>query len=109
MRRVVAIASLALASAAGCTRLTARPALTEVSQVVAERTSSAPIPVDDVDARQELDQRLATLLEEELSAETAIRVALLNNRSLRATYQRLRVAQADLVQAGLLPNPVVHA
>ena len=33
-------------------------------------------------------------------------MALLNNPTLRATYEDLGVAQADLVQAGLLRNPV---
>jgi cobalt-zinc-cadmium efflux system outer membrane protein len=33
-------------------------------------------------------------------------VALLNNRELQAMYAELGVAQADLVQAGLLDNPV---
>ena len=33
-------------------------------------------------------------------------MALLNNRELQALYAELGVAQADLVQAGLLSNPV---
>ena len=33
-------------------------------------------------------------------------MALLNNRELQAVYAELGVAQADLVQAGLLTNPV---
>ena len=35
-----------------------------------------------------------------------MQVALLNNRELQALYAELGVAQADLVQAGLLKNPV---
>ena len=31
---------------------------------------------------------------------------LLNNRNLQATFEDLGIAQADLVQAGLLKNPV---
>jgi outer membrane protein, heavy metal efflux system len=49
------------------------------------------------------------LLAEELSADGAVQVALLNNRGLRATYEDLGVSQADLVQAGLLSNPVFSA
>lgn len=51
------------------------------------------------------DRAVARLLAEELSAEGAVQVALLRNADLQATYERLGVAQADLVQAGLLDNP----
>jgi cobalt-zinc-cadmium efflux system outer membrane protein len=46
------------------------------------------------------------LLQDTLTADGAIQVALLNNRDLQAVYAELGVAQADLVQAGLLKNPV---
>jgi len=46
------------------------------------------------------------LLEQELTAQAAVQIALLNNRNLQADYERLGVAQADLVEAGLLENPV---
>ena len=46
------------------------------------------------------------LLARELTADDAVQVALLNNRRLQATYEELGIAQADLVQAGLLANPV---
>jgi cobalt-zinc-cadmium efflux system outer membrane protein len=49
---------------------------------------------------------VARLLEDPLSPESAVQVALLNNRRLQADYEDLGVAQADLVQAGLLENPV---
>jgi cobalt-zinc-cadmium efflux system outer membrane protein len=42
----------------------------------------------------------------QLTADTATQIALLNNRNLQATYAELGVAQADLVQAGLLENPI---
>src|SRR5688500_346554 len=45
----------------------------------------------------------------ELTADDAVRVALLSNRRLQATFEELGVAQADLVQAGLLRNPIFSA
>ncbi|MEB0135382.1 TolC family protein [Actimicrobium sp. CCC2.4] len=48
---------------------------------------------------------LAPLLATPLSVDSAVQIALLNNRGLQATYQRLGVAEADLVQAGRLQNP----
>jgi hypothetical protein len=36
-----------------------------------------------------------------------VQIALLNNRGLQASYWSLGVAEADLVQAGRLQNPVL--
>jgi cobalt-zinc-cadmium efflux system outer membrane protein len=51
-------------------------------------------------------QAVRRLLQQELTVDAAVQVALLNNRNLQATYETLGVAQADLVEAGLLDNPV---
>jgi cobalt-zinc-cadmium efflux system outer membrane protein len=53
-----------------------------------------------------VDDAVASMLAAELSADQAVQIALLNNRGLQATYEDLGVAQADVVQAGLLRNPV---
>lgn len=53
--------------------------------------------------------RVRRLLADELSVETAVQLALLNNRALQTTYEDLGIGQADLVQAGLLRNPVLSA
>src|SRR5207247_6487794 len=51
-------------------------------------------------------QEVHALLQDTLTVDGAIQVALLNNRNLQALYAELGVAQADLVQAGLLKNPM---
>jgi cobalt-zinc-cadmium efflux system outer membrane protein len=48
-------------------------------------------------------------LKDGLSEHDAVQIALLNNRDLQALYARLGIAQADLVQASLLHNPVIDA
>lgn len=57
----------------------------------------------------EEDRRVAAetrrLLQQELTADSATQLALFNNPELQATYERLGVAQAEVVQAGLLKNP----
>lgn len=55
---------------------------------------------------QQADSSIAALLDQPLTADAAVQMALLNNRRLQATYEELGIAQADLVQAGLLRNPV---
>jgi outer membrane protein TolC len=51
------------------------------------------------------DRQVAELLGHRLSAEDAVQIALLNNRSLQASFEQLGVSEADLVQSGRLPNP----
>ena len=53
--------------------------------------------------------RVSALLADNLTPESAVQIALLNNPRLHATYQSLGVSQADLVQAGLLRNPTLVA
>lgn len=57
----------------------------------------------------ELDRRVRALAAEELSPESAVEIALLSNRRLQALYAELGFAQADLLAAARLPNPLVHA
>ena len=52
-----------------------------------------------------IDQRVAELLAKPLTMDDAVQVALLNNRGLQATYAELGISEAELVQAGRLPNP----
>jgi cobalt-zinc-cadmium efflux system outer membrane protein len=101
--RTRAIAVLVLV-AAGCARIRPDAGLDDVERLVAERTD-APLAHGTAPA----DERLAALLGEPLTVGRAVEIALFNNRNLRALYGRLGIAEADLVQAGLPPNPVLHA
>lgn len=47
------------------------------------------------------------LLKRPLTADTAVRIALLNNRGLQASYAELGMAEAAMVAAGLPPNPTI--
>lgn len=57
---------------------------------------------EDADAaRAKVDQ----LLKRTLNADTAVQIALLNNRDLQAAYNELGVAEAQRIQQSLPPNP----
>ena len=58
---------------------------------------------------KEAAKKLDSLLNSKLTPDDAVQIALLNNRELQAVYSELGVAQADLVQAGLLSNPIFDA
>jgi len=49
--------------------------------------------------------RVDELLSQPLSADGAVQLALLNNRDLQAAFFDLGISEAELVQAGRLPNP----
>ncbi len=55
------------------------------------------------------DSVLAWDGESALSVDQAVTIALQNNRELRAALEAIASARADLVQSGLLPNPVLSA
>ncbi|MHB2025943.1 MAG: TolC family protein [Elusimicrobiota bacterium] len=52
---------------------------------------------------------LQTMLKRPLTAQSAVQIALINNPAFRAKLEGLGVAQADLIQAGIIENPQVHA
>lgn len=56
----------------------------------------------DVDS---IDRRVRELLAKPLSVDDAVQVVLLNNRGLQARFQDLGITEAEVVQAGRLPNP----
>ena len=56
-----------------------------------------------------VDPDARALTREPLTVESAIRIALLNNRDLRAELLELGVARGQLVQASLFPNPDFEA
>lgn len=106
--RQVARSALGLAVAmglAGCASTSPKPALDEVSRTIEQRSGHAvkwDVGGDDDKAANDAVDRL---LRDDLTAESAVQVALLASPALRAKLEELSIAQADLVQAGLLKNP----
>ncbi len=91
---------------AGCASMQPGMGFDEVQRSVSERTGHR---VHWDNGSPEDDQARAAvraLLADELTEGGAVQIALLNNRGLQAVYEGLNLAQADLVQAGLLRNPV---
>ncbi len=55
--------------------------------------------------RDALEKRVTELLAKPLSVDDAVQIALLNNKGLQASFAELGITEAELVQAGRLPNP----
>ena len=90
----------------GCATVDQRAGFSDVRDVVEERSGKRVVWNLGTDLDAEAAEDVRRLLAGTLSADAAIQVSLLNNRELQATYAELGVAQADVVQAGLLANPV---
>lgn len=54
---------------------------------------------------EEISEQIQTLISQELTADSAIQIALLNNPTIQATFENLGLAESDLVRAGLFSNP----
>src|SRR4029453_6313933 len=90
----------------GCATFDQRTGFSDVSTVVETRSGKRVVWYRGAELDAQVDQEVRALLHDTLTVDGAIQVALLNNRNLQALYADLGVAQADLVQAGLLRNPV---
>ena len=101
-----ALAALAVLILGGCATLSE-----DGGFAVVERTVKSRIGKDAAWARTDaergmIDSRVAELLRKgPLAADAAVQVAILNNRGLQASFAELGMAEADVVQAGRLPNP----
>lgn len=96
---------IAPALAGGCASLDPRGDYAQVGQAVAlvvgQGVECHP------DAAREAGAEARRLMEDGLSLDEAVRVALLTNPLVRAGMLRAGVARADVVQAGLLSNPTL--
>src|SRR3989442_1049675 len=56
---------------------------------------------------KELAKTVGRLMETNLTAQSAVAVALLNNRSLQTEFEEIGISQAELAQASRLRNPEI--
>lgn len=93
----------------GCGSMRRDTALGDVKILIHDRTGKdLALPHTQLEQR-DVDARIAALLRKQLTADSAVQVALLNNRRLRATLEELHLSQADLLEASLPKNPSLAA
>lgn len=98
-------AASAMALLAGCVGFTEDGGFDEVRRLTSERIGLQPVRVRSDAEREALRTRVEALLAKPIGPAEAVEIALLNNRGLQAALLELGIAEADLVQAGSLPNP----
>jgi len=98
--------SLGLLFFSGCTSMRLDAGFDDIKATVEQRSALQISWNSGTELDKEASEKLHSLLKRKLTADDAVQIALLNNRDLQALYSDLGVAQADLVQAGLLSNPI---
>ena len=106
---IAAAAALAGSLLTGCATVPRDSGFSDVEQTVSDRLSQRIQWRQDSSEDRAADEAVAALLANQLDKNSAVQIALLNNRRLQAVYEELGMARAGLVQAGLLRNPVFGA
>ena len=100
--KIMGVAALGIAIS-GCATLSADGDISEVERIVQGKTGG--IAASLTQDPKAVSVGVADLLKAPVTAESAVRIALLNNPSLQASLATLGVSDADRVQMGRLPNP----
>jgi len=107
-RRLPALAAVAAALAlSGCKTFSPDGGMDLVSAVAGRELRKDVVAVRTPDDAAAARARVARLLKRPLTAETAVQIALLNNRGLQVAYNELGIAEAVTVGQSLPPNPAV--
>jgi outer membrane protein TolC len=101
----VGFAALLLLLLGGCASFSADGGFDSVQQTAKDRLGKQLVLSKSEADQETIARRVAELLARPLTADDAVQVALLNNRGLQAELQELGISEAQLVQAGRLPNP----
>nr|WP_301294334.1 TolC family protein [Nitrobacter winogradskyi] len=90
----------------GCATFSPDRGMGVVSNIAGHTIKKDVVAIRSVEEAQHADDTVKRLLRRALNVDTAVQVGLLNNRGLQAAYNELALAETDLVQESLPPNPV---
>jgi outer membrane protein TolC len=90
-----------------CSTISQKEVFDSMNQITQNRGTGELTWIKTPKEADESKIRVNALLKEPLTQENAIRITLINNRALQQTYERIGIAQSDLVQAGLMSNPLL--
>ncbi|MGD9042169.1 MAG: TolC family protein [Desulfobacterales bacterium] len=105
--RLIGLISFLALVVVGCAQVPKEAGFNDVKDLVGQRVDYNLHWNQETEADREVEKSIEALLKDELTPEAAVQIALLNNPNLQAVYEDLGVTQADVVEAGLLENPVL--
>ena len=95
----------AVAVLGGCASFSPDGGFGSVQQTAKDRLGKELLMAKSDADQDAIVRRVSELLTKPLTVDDAVQVALLNNRGLQASFQELSITEAEVVQAGRLPNP----
>jgi hypothetical protein len=104
MMRLVVLALL-VAQLAACAEFSPDGGMDTVQSGVRREIGRDVVKIANLDDARRAREQVASLLQGQLSADTAVQVALLSNRDLQVAYNDLGISEAAYVQASLPKNP----
>ena len=100
--KLIGVTALGMAIS-GCATLSLDGDAANVQQLIQGKTGGVAVTL--LQDPQAVQAAVSELLKGPVTAESSVRIALLNNPSLQASMATLGVSDADRVQMGRLPNP----
>ena len=91
----------------GCVTFSPDGGMSVVANVAGHELRKDVVAIRTPQDADQANDAVRALLRRPLTADTAVQIALLNNRGLQAAYNELGIAEANRVQASLPPNPTV--
>lgn len=105
-RRLIPLAAISLALA-GCVTFSPDGGMSPVANEVTAAIGKDTVKIASIGDAEAVDGRISALLRKPLTADSAVQLALFNNRGLQAEYNSLGISEAAFVEASLPPNPVI--
>lgn len=102
-RWITGLAAVLLLS--GCASFSPDGGMALVADITGETIKKDVVAVRNADDAERISSDVQRLLRRPLTMDTAVQIALLNNKGLQAAYNELALAEADRVQDSLPPNP----
>lgn len=107
MQKIVLASMASLLIFSGCSTLSQNEVFSSVNRITSERGAGELKWLKTSQEAEEVEKSVNALLLSPLSEENAVRITLIHNRALQQAYERIGIAQSDLVQAGLMSNPLL--
>ncbi len=91
----------------GCSTLSQNEVFDSVNQMTTMRGAESLQWIKTPQEAARVDESVKMLLSQPLNEENTVRITLFNNRSLQQTYGEIGISQSELVEAGLMRNPLL--
>ena len=105
LRALAAI--MATMTLSGCANFSADGGMNFVRSEAGVELNKDIVKIRSGDEAAATKARVHGLLKNQLAVETAVQIALLNNRGLQAAYSELGISEAQMVEASLPPSPTL--